>query len=250
MDDLPESLSERATLLQQIMIARATGGEADDAAFRLLRNELMSDVGLQALLPPFLRTSRDLSQFWGYIGQQSQTYKERRSHIWEGFRRLLDHLEGRHRAPADLSVGEALSSFDTEGAHAAWQKALARRHADPDGAVTAARSLLETVCKGLLERQRLPYPDDADLPKLYQLTAESLKLAPSQHTEESFKAILGSCQQIVNRLGNLRNKIGDAHGQGTTPTKPAPRHAALAVNLAGTMATFLVETWTARQASN
>jgi hypothetical protein len=56
-------------------------------------------------------------------------------------------------------------------------------------AITAARSLLGTVCKGILERQTIPYPDDADLPKLYQLTAESLNLAPSQHTEETFKAI-------------------------------------------------------------
>lgn len=249
MDDLPESLAERATLLQQIMIARAAGGDADDAAYRLLRNQFMADPDVQPMLPAFVRASRDLSQFWGYIGQQSGTYRERRSHIWDGFRPLLDHLEGRHRAPADKSVGEVLSSFDAEGAHAAWQKALARRHADSDGAITAARTLLETVCKGILERQGIPYPDDADLPRLYQLTAESLNLAPSQHTEETFKAILGSCQQVVNRLGNLRNKIGDAHGQGSKPIKPAPRHAALAVNLAGTMATFLVETWASRQGS-
>jgi hypothetical protein len=45
----------------------------------------------------------------------------------------------------------------------------------------------------------------------------------------------------------LRNKIGDAHGKGGKPVKPSPRHAALAVNLAGTMATFLVETWLAKK---
>ncbi len=160
---------------------------------------------------------------------------------------MLDHLEGRHRAPVDKGVGEVLWSFDVDGAHPAWQKALARRLTDPDGAITAARSLLETVCKGILERQSIAYPDDADLPKLYQLTAESLNLAPSQHIEETFKAILGSCQQVVNRLGSLRNKIGDAHGQGSKPVRPAPRHAALAANLAGTLATFLGETWAGRK---
>ena len=74
------------------------------------------------------------------------------------------------------------------------------------------------------------------------LTAEYLNLAPSQHTEETFKATLGSCQNVVNSLGTLRNKIEDAHGQGRKPIRPSKRHAALAVNLAEAMATFLVQT--------
>jgi hypothetical protein len=65
--------------------------------------------------------------------------------------------------------------------------------------------------------------------------------------EESFKVILGSCQQIVNRLGTLRNKISDSHGQGRRPVRPKTRHAELAVNLAGTMAAFLVATWKERE---
>ncbi len=32
-----------------------------------------------------------------------------------------------------------------------WRKALDRRHDDPDGAITAARSLLESVCKRILD---------------------------------------------------------------------------------------------------
>jgi len=41
--------------------------------------------------------------------------------------------------------------------------------------------------------------------------------------------------------------IADAHGKGAAGTKPAPRHAELAVNLSGTMATFLLQTWEARK---
>ena len=47
---------------------------------------------------------------------------------------------------------------------------------------------------------------------------------------------------MVEGLGTLRNKIGDAHGKGGKPVRPARRHARLAVNLAGAMATFMVET--------
>jgi hypothetical protein len=48
---------------------------------------------------------------------------------------------------------------------------------------------------------------------------------------------------VVEGLGSLRNKIGDAHGTGKAAVRPAPRHAQLAVNLAGAMTTFLIETW-------
>ncbi len=122
---------------------------------------------------------------------------------------------------------------------------MGRRHSEPEGAITAARTLLETVCKYILDEAGETYGDD-DLPKLYNKTAKLLNLSPSQHTEEAFKAILGGCHTVVQNLGTLRNRIGDAHGQGKNPVRPLPRHAALAVNLAGSMATFLVETWKAK----
>ena len=68
-----------------------------------------------------------------------------------------------------------------------------------------------------------------------------------QHQEQLFKSILGSCQNIVASLGAVRNKIGDAHGTRPRAVKPKPRHAELAVNLAGTMASFLVATWQEQQ---
>jgi hypothetical protein len=50
---------------------------------------------------------------------------------------------------------------------------------------------------------------------------------------------------VVNGLASVRNRLSDAHGQGRKPVRPASRHAELAVNLAGTMALFLVATFEA-----
>ncbi|MGV2053008.1 abortive infection family protein [Agrobacterium sp. 22-209-1] len=87
------------------------------------------------------------------------------------------------------------------------------------------------------------YTDKEDLPRLYALAARALNLAPDQHTEEPIKAILGGAMTVVNGIGTLRNRLSDAHGRGgRLPVRPSPRHASLAVNLAGTVATFLVET--------
>lgn len=150
-------------------------------------------------------------------------------------------------APADVLISENLISFDESGVHQAWQKALERRATDPEGAITAAKTLLETVCKHIIDEAEGSYGENDDLPKLYHTAAEHLNLAPGQHTEPLFKTILGNCHSVVSTLAGLRNKLGDAHGQGKRQVRPLPRHAELAVNLAGSVATFLVSTWNARK---
>ncbi|MGH2901830.1 MAG: abortive infection family protein, partial [Solirubrobacteraceae bacterium] len=128
----------------------------------------------------------------------------------------------------------------------AWRRALVRRDADPDGAITAARSMLESVLKTVLDDRNQPYDEGTDLPKLFKLVQKELDLAPASQTEDQFRAILGACSTVVQGLGSSRNKVGDAHGQGRSGYRAAPRHAALAVNLAGAMAMFLVKTAEAR----
>lgn len=150
--------------------------------------------------------------------------------------------------PADNLITETLVAFDESSVHLAWQKALDRRVSDPEGAITAARTLLETVCKHIIDEAGSTYDNNDDLPKLYNAAAEFLNLAPSQHSEKAFKSILGNCQSVVGNLATLRNKLGDSHGQGKRYVRPAARHAELAVNLAGSMAMFLVATWNARKA--
>ncbi|OJT96427.1 MAG: hypothetical protein BGN83_16245 [Rhizobium sp. 63-7] len=150
-------------------------------------------------------------------------------------------------SPADQGISEALKAFDPNDVHARWVAAVERRIDDPRGAITLARTLLEDVCKWILNEAGESYQDKDDLPVLYRKLAKALRLAPDDHTEQTFKQLLGSCQQIVELLGSLRSKLGDAHSPGPKKAKPQPRHAELAVNLSGTMATFLVDTWKARQ---
>lgn len=150
-------------------------------------------------------------------------------------------------SPADAAISDALAKFEPELVHARWTAAMDRRRDDPAGAITLARTLLEDVCRWLLHDLDIPAVDQDDLPALYRKLAKSLKLAPDDHSEQVFKQILGNCQSVVESLGALRNKLGDAHGGGPKRARPAARHAELAVNLAGSMATFLVATWETRR---
>ena len=207
---------------------------------------VLSNSALDPLLPKFLRTCRNLAQFWQFIKFKFGTYAERRNYIWEEFRPILAAIEQGSLAPSDSVVTQTLQKFDASHVQGAWSKALERRSSDPEGAITSARTLIESVCKHILDESGITYDDGLDLPKLYKLTAETLKLAPSQHTEQVFKQILGGCTAIVEGLGSLRNRLSDAHGKGKIGSKPASRHAELAVNLSGALAIYLLATWEAR----
>ena len=247
-DELPDSLLERASMLEGLLVSRATGGVADNRIYEFLRREFVADGALKNLLPKFVRTYRNLDAFWPFIKHKASTYAERRQIISDAFTPLMDHLEGLNSAPGDRDVSATLEIFDGDGVHAVWTKALDHRTTDPEGAITAARTLLETVAKCILDEMGETYSDQDDLPRLYARAAKTLNLAPDQHTAEPIKAILGSAMSLVNGIGTLRNRMSDSHGRGgRVPVRPSPRHASLAVNTAGAISTFLVETYLERK---
>lgn len=239
---------DKVRQLQEIFIARATHGDTSDEDYSKLRLELLRDSAVRDLLPQFVKTCDELSKFWGFIQPRFSTYAERRAFIWDEFSSVIASLEENIIAahPADDDISAILVDFDTDHVHIAWQKALERRNEDPEAAITMARTLIESVCKHILDEAGITHSDRDDLPKLYFETAKQLNMAPEQHQEQVFKEILGSCQTVIKGLGTLRNKLSDAHGKGKRAVKPSPRHAALAVNLAGSMAAFLVATWEER----
>ena len=242
-NELPDSTIEQIKMMEGILVDAATGGSLVDDTYEHLRRELMNDHEIKSLLPDFVRTHRSLRAFWPFIKNEAATYAERRQIISAAFTPLVDILEGQNSAPVDSVTSDTLQLLDTEHVHAVWSKALSRRTNDPEGAITLARTLLETVTKRILDDLSLDYTNKDDLPKLYAKAAKVLNLAPDQHSEEPIKAILGSVMNLVNGIGTLRNRLSDSHGKGgSLPVRPSPRHASLAVNAAGAVATFLVET--------
>lgn len=250
LDELSTDI-ERAESLQSQLISVATGGPALPYEYQELRRFFIESPLYSNIIPSFVKTNRNTDQFWQFIKYKFGTYAERRQYIWDEFQELMDYLEGKNKAPADEDISDVLRRFDVDGVHTVWMKALERRNTDPDGAITSARTLLETVCKHILDDMNVSYNNkNIEMSELYKLVAKELKLSSDQYSENIFKQILGGCSAVVNGLGTLRNRLGDAHGKNKAAVKPYPRHAELAVNLSGSMALFLISTWQHRKETN
>lgn len=218
---------------QNNLVSKATGGDFDNQSYTYIRTKLINNKELENLLPNWIETNRTIQQFWSFIKLKYNHYIERREFLWNEFAPVLNYLEKKSTSPLEKSI-----VFNESYINDQWRKALERKQIEPEGAITSARTLIESILKYILDEQGINYDDDADLPDLYKKVSKSLNLAPEQHQEQIFKQILGGASGIVSGLGTLRNKLGDAHGKSKKSIKPSERHSELAVNLAGAMAIF------------
>jgi hypothetical protein len=118
--------------------------------------------------------------------------------------------------------------------------------ADLDGAITAARTMLEAVLVEL-ERQLAGAIGDykGDLPRQFKAVAKQLRIDDERaDLDDHFKQVARGLVQVVNGLAPIRNKMSDGHAR---ERKPEEHHARVIVNAAKTVATFLVESFRAQR---
>lgn len=236
--------------MQARCIDLATSNDISYEQWEYARNELVADYSIVKQLPEWLIKCRYGGQFWSFIKQKSPTYQGRREFIWGEFSPLLDFVEQNGIEPTTLSIRELLAICNSDSIRQAWQKCFERRVDDPEGAITSARTLIESTCQHIVEQLGGEPDQSGDLPRLYKQTAKLLNLAPDQHDEQVFKQILSGCGTIVDGLSSMRNKLGDAHGKSSTKSRPSRRHAEFAVNLAGSLSSFLIATFEERSKNN
>ena len=151
-----------------------------------------------------------------------------------------EHLSSEITHPLDTSFRENFTGPRYKAHRDQWDKANDRLLDDPDGALTAARTLLETTCKQILDDLKMVYDPAADLPKLYNVACNALGTAPGTQVDPAFRAVFSSTYQIVRSVSEIRNKYGDAHGIPSGSVRPSKADSELAVHLAGAVSCFLV----------
>ncbi|SMO91062.1 abortive infection family protein [Melghirimyces algeriensis] len=115
---------------------------------------------------------------------------------------------------------------------------------DPEDSITAARSMVESTFKYILDDLGIKYKEKGNL---YKKVSKELNFSPDQHGEEVFKNILGNISAIVTGFNSIRNTYGDSHGKGITYGRPSTRHAKFTVSISVALCIFLLETYQRRK---
>lgn len=147
---------------------------------------------------------------------------------------------------AELAGLSEVIDFDTVSRD--LERAVASSQTDPEDAVTAACSTVESVCRSILIELGLPLPAKKDVQGLYNAVKQPLGLSPDRSDLEPLIAgdvrqILSGLATVIGGIGALRTHGGDAHGREKGYARIDARIARLSIHAASTVALFLIETW-------
>ena len=129
--------------------------------------------------------------------------------------------------------------FSVAGVRNSWNKTSERVDQIQRAPSLRFADLIESMCKNIVDRAGEHY---GDLDNIYQQASRSLELPLDQKAEQAFRQLSGACDSIVGSMSEIRNRFGDVHGRGGADDVPLSRHAELAVNVAGSLAIFLIRT--------
>lgn len=232
---------EKLYSLHNILNEAITSGTFLEEDFNALRSFFINS-SYMPLLPTWLCISPNLAAIRRTAQGISSHYKERREWLNEELSPLYKAVQ---QFTTDILNGHTciLENLNSKTIMLHWGKMLSRLGHDPEGAVTMARTLLESELKLIAEKLDLQLGKNEDVPSLYKKIAVVMKLSADQHQEKMFKSLLGSCSGIVTSISEIRNSYSDAHGNTDKHYKIDERLARFAVHTSGSLCLFLCETF-------
>ena len=167
--------------------------------------------------------------------------------LWEegGFYRLVStDIVG---APAN-ALQATINLTDYDSVKTDFERAVNAIEKDPEDAITAACSIVESICKCILDQMKKSYPKKQDIKGLVTEVGKHLNLSPARSDLPSevsgdIKQILSGLISVASGIGALRTHSGDAHGRGRKRVPVDARIARLAIHAASTVSLFYIETW-------
>lgn len=143
---------------------------------------------------------------------------------------------------AASALKTSIEAFDLDSVQRDFDRALTE--GDPEDAITAACSMVESVCKCLLDLMGKEHPAKQDIQGLAKEVSRHLELSPDRPgIGPDVRQVLGGLATVAAGLGALRTHGGDAHGHGKGAGRADARIARLAVHSASTLSLFFIETW-------
>jgi integrase len=153
--------------------------------------------------------------------------------------------------PSNLDFFAALDPADSEELERYIGRISRDIDRDPAAAIGACKELLESLFKGVLDAKGVEQsqgPRFETFGELFTKASDALDLRASVPGNEAASGALVTAMkglaQVVEGVGNMRNKIGTGHGHGESPATPA--HAHLVFNATVTIAEFVAAIWHAQ----
>jgi hypothetical protein len=218
---------------------------------RLSQKETSNAAGFLSLSPVYLSITSHEETTRITPNEQYVTLKgfnDLKERTRELFRRPMEpQIFPANELAVERELLRALDIAESDVVRDAWRKVQHRTRQDPEGAITAARSLVEAGCKYVLEEFEDAAETGLELPRLYRRAAGHLHLDSQTEIDESLRKVLGACATVVDGVAHLRNRLSDAHGKDRRSAKPAKRHAEFVVLIAAAMTGLLLSTLDAQR---
>lgn len=125
--------------------------------------------------------------------------------------------------------------------HANAAKALERTQTDPSGAITSARATLEATLKWVAHQHHIEVGNNPTLQDLLAACRKPLGL-DNPITVDLLRAVTTLCQRIFE----IRNNFGDAHGPAPRATKASRSEAQYVTSSSLLLAAYLLERFEAK----
>lgn len=156
-----------------------------------------------------------------------------------------------HSTPVVEQLSGVVDTIDFDTVKLDLDRALASIDSDPEDAITAACSTIESVCRSILIELGESLPAKKDVSGLFNAVKKPLGLSPDRSDvdpliADDVRTTLGGLATVINGIGALRTHAGDAHGRERGYTRVDVRIGRLAIHAASTVALFLIETWQRR----
>lgn len=153
-----------------------------------------------------------------------------------------------HATPVVEQLSDMVETISFDTVQRDVDRALASIEADPEDAITAACSTIESVCRSILIELGEPLPAKKDVQGLFNAVKGPLGLSPDRGDLDPLiagdvRTTLGGLATVIQGAGALRTHAGDAHGRERGYARVDARIGRLAIHAASTVALFLIETW-------
>lgn len=112
---------------------------------------------------------------------------------FDGYEVIYDEREERYLVREKGKVSLIVKELDRNKAldipqiRKDFERALSAVDTDPESALTSASSMIESVCKAVLDQLKIVYPAKEDITHLMDAVTRALCLAPDKHMDPEIK---------------------------------------------------------------